>query len=254
MRPPDTILTGFWGLAHGQTAWELETVSDRGRRLNPLRWSLQGQIRALGVMVFATVVLAVVLGVLLLRQSQSARVADASRHLDRAVDQLAERYAYLRRSFDERHAVAPLAAGDESLLHSLTEATLVSAPGVEGSFYRAVDRRLLGYAYPTYDGSGPKTDIPEAERPTIQRVVEMAVDRGMPAAERVLAGRISSCFGPARCRMPATPWGPCGSCSAWPACKTRHSSSTASACWGCSSSPGRRRSRPGSAPTALIVV
>ena len=42
-------------------------------------------------MVFATVVLAVVLAVLLLQQSQSARMADAAHDLGRALNQLAER-------------------------------------------------------------------------------------------------------------------------------------------------------------------
>jgi signal transduction histidine kinase len=163
-------------------------VTDWRLRLNPLRWSLRGQIRALGVMVVATVVLAVVLGVLLLQQSQSARVADAARHLDRALNQLAERYAYLRRSFAEHHMADPLESGDEPLLQSLTEVTLAAVPGVEGGFYGAVDRRLLGYAYPTYHGSGPKTDIPPAERPTIERVVEAAIDTQAPAEESVPAG------------------------------------------------------------------
>jgi anti-sigma regulatory factor (Ser/Thr protein kinase) len=65
-------------------------------------------------------------------------------------------------------------------------ATVVLA--VEGSFYRTADRRLLGYAYPTYHGSGPKTDIPPAERPTIARVVEAAIGRQGLAEESVSAG------------------------------------------------------------------
>jgi signal transduction histidine kinase len=163
-------------------------VADRWLVLNPLRWSLRGQIRALGAMVFATVVLAVVLGVLLLQQSQSARVADAAHHLDRALNQLVERYAYLRGSFAERRMADPLESGDEPLLQSLTDATLAGVPGVEGGFYSTVDRRLLGYAYPTYLGSGPKTDIPPAERPTIERVVVTAVGRQGLAEESVSAG------------------------------------------------------------------
>lgn len=158
------------------------------RQLNPLRWALKGQIRALGVMVFATVVMSVVLGVLLLQHSRSAREADASRHLDQAASHLAERYEYLHRSFAERHADDPLESGDEPLLHSLTEAVLAGVPGIEGGFYRAADGRFLGYAYPTYPGSGPKTDIPPAELPTIKRVVETAVNRQGPAEERVSAG------------------------------------------------------------------
>jgi signal transduction histidine kinase len=156
--------------------------------VNPLRWSLKGQIRALSMMVFATVVMSVVLGVLLLQQSQSAREADASRHLDQAANHLAERYEYLHHSFAERHADDPLESGDEPLLHSLTEAVLAGMPGIEGGFYRAADGRFLGYAYPTYPGSGPKTDMPPAELPTIERVVGTAINRQGPAEERVSAG------------------------------------------------------------------
>ena len=66
-----------------RAGWQLQIMTDRCLVLNPLCWSPRGQIRALGAMVFATVVLAVVLAVLLLQQSQSARVTDAAHHLDR---------------------------------------------------------------------------------------------------------------------------------------------------------------------------
>ncbi len=118
----------------------------------------------------------------------SARVADAARHLDRALNQLAERYAYLRRSFAEHHMADPLESGDEPLLQALTDATLAGVPGVEGGFYSTADRRLLGYAYPTYHGSGPKTDVPPAERPTIEQVVEAAARGQVLAEESVSAG------------------------------------------------------------------
>jgi signal transduction histidine kinase len=167
---------------------ELQTVTGWHWRLNPLRWALKGQIRALSMMVFATVGMSVVLGVLLFQQGQSARQGDASRHLDQAANHLVERYEYLRRSFAERHTDDPLESGDETLLHSLTEAVLAGTPGAEGGFYRAADGRFLGYAYPTYSGSGPKTDMPPAELPGITRVVETAVTRQAAAEERVSAG------------------------------------------------------------------
>lgn len=72
-------------------------------------------------------------------------------------------------------------------MRSVTEATLAGVPEVEGGFYAEESNRLLGYAYPTYPGSGPKTDIPAAEQATIQRVAASAVAHNGHAEERVTA-------------------------------------------------------------------
>jgi len=136
----------------------------------------------------AAVLACLALAVALVRQSESARVADAATHLAQAASQMAERYDYLRRSFTEGRTRLPLDGGDDLFLHSLTATALSGLPGVEGGFYRASDQRLVGYAYPTYRGSGPKTDIPAAERPTIEQVAARAVLGRGPAEERVVAG------------------------------------------------------------------
>lgn len=47
-------------------------------------------------------------------------------------------------------------------------------PGVEGGIWNA-STGSLAYAYPTYEGSGQKTDLPQAEEPTIRQVIESAV-------------------------------------------------------------------------------
>jgi signal transduction histidine kinase len=54
---------------------------------------------------------------------------------------------------------------------------LASFPGVEGGVWR---RNLgsLAYAYPTYEGSGQKTDLPQAEEPTIREVAETSAAAG----------------------------------------------------------------------------
>jgi signal transduction histidine kinase len=135
-----------------------------------------------------TLLLATGLGILVLRQTESAQVTQAARLLDRAVDQLTVRYDYLRSSFEEREAVNPLRPENDQVLSSLTGATLAGVPGVEGGFYAKESDRLLGYAYPTYPGSGPKTDIPTAEQATIQRVAAAAVALKGRAEERVAAG------------------------------------------------------------------
>jgi signal transduction histidine kinase len=151
-------------------------------------WPLKLQIRLLAVCAIATVLVCVALAVALVRQGESARAADAMAHLDRATNQMATQYDYLRRSFEERGAEPPLGTGDDGLLQSLTAVALGGLPGVEGGFYRADGGRVLGYAYPTYRGSGPKTDIPAAERPTIERVAVRAVQERRPADERIVAG------------------------------------------------------------------
>lgn len=157
-------------------------------RWNPLSWPLKRQIRLLSVMVVVMVVLSIALGVVTLRQRQSARVADAAAHLKRLTAQLVVHYMYLRASVDEHHGPELLASSDDQILRSVTESVLALAAGVEGGFYAVSDHRLLGYGYPTYQGSGPKIDIPSAERPAIMRVVETAVERRAATVERVAGG------------------------------------------------------------------
>ena len=48
---------------------------------------------------------------------------------------------------------------------------LASFPGVEGGVWRG-GQGSLAYAYPTYEGGAQKTDLPQAEEPTIRQVVE----------------------------------------------------------------------------------
>jgi signal transduction histidine kinase len=139
-------------------------------------------------MVLITVILATGFAVQVLRQTEAARVADAQRQLNRAMGQLVERWHYVRSSFRERQVADPLSSGDDQLLHKLTEVTLAGVPGVEGGFFSTGTQQLLGYAYPTYQGTGLKTDIPPAERPTIHKVVEEAIAAKAVAAERVAAG------------------------------------------------------------------
>src|SRR5262249_60183273 len=61
---------------------------------------------------------------------------------------------------------------DDTLKGRLVEAAqaaLGGAPGVEGGIWQA-DAGSLAYAFPTYEGTGPKTDLPEAERTSIRQV------------------------------------------------------------------------------------
>jgi signal transduction histidine kinase len=165
------------------------TVLAPPRPAHRIGWSLKRQIVLLALLALGTVASAAFLGAQVLHETEAARVGDAAQQLERAANRLAERYDYLRGSLGAHGGgAAPLNTGDENMLHSLTESSLGGLPGVEGGFYAAQGSRLLGYAYPTYEGSGPKTDIPAAERPTIERVAERAVATHALVTEEVPAG------------------------------------------------------------------
>jgi signal transduction histidine kinase len=57
-------------------------------------------------------------------------------------------------------------------------------PGIEGGIWQT-QAGPLAYAYPTYQGSGPKTDLPAAERDRIQNVNQRAARDQQPAAQRI---------------------------------------------------------------------
>jgi signal transduction histidine kinase len=56
---------------------------------------------------------------------------------------------------------------------------LASFPGVEGGVWQS-GVGSLAYAYPTYEGSGQKTDLPQAEEPTIGQVAETSAAARRP--------------------------------------------------------------------------
>ncbi len=149
------------------------------------RWSLKRQIRALGILFLVTILLACGFGVQLVRNSDAARIADAQRQLEPATAQLQSRYAYLADDFKQRNLQGPSTATDNRLLTSIPASVLAGMPRVEGGFYFTSESELLGYAYPTYQGSGPKPDIPLAERATILKVAQQAVDTRSAAYKRI---------------------------------------------------------------------
>jgi signal transduction histidine kinase len=59
------------------------------------------------------------------------------------------------------------------------ERALAPFPGVEGGVWQS-GLGSLAYAYPTYEGSGQKTDLPQAEEPTIRQVAETSASALRP--------------------------------------------------------------------------
>jgi signal transduction histidine kinase len=147
------------------------------------RWSLKRQIRALGILFTATILLACALAVELVRYSDAARTVDAERQLEQAATQLRTHYSHVAQAF--RQTPEPVTAADNRLLASITASVLAGLPRVEGGFYFRTGSQFLGYAFPTYQGSGPKSDIPLAERPTILEVAQQAVATRSAVRKRI---------------------------------------------------------------------
>jgi signal transduction histidine kinase len=71
-----------------------------------------------------------------------------------------------------REAALPgAAAATKADFAIAVDRALTSFPGVEGGVWQS-DAGSLAYAYPTYEGSGQKTDLPQAEEPMIRQIAE----------------------------------------------------------------------------------
>lgn len=123
---------------------------------------------------------------LLLRQIQSTIIADSASHLLNVVNSLGKDYLSSISPSNGGEALQALEEAPNPRADSILSAFSVNAfrrdPGVEGGFYSSATDNLLGYAFPTADGPGPKRDIPPRERPTILSVAQAAAATGKPSS------------------------------------------------------------------------
>jgi hypothetical protein len=119
-----------------------------------------------------------VLLVQLYQQSTAAQVGRAQAMAARACDLIRDRYAFYAAGW---RGPFP-SSSDEGLRRDLTTAVtlaLARQDGVEGGIWQ-IEAGPLAYAFPTYQGSGPKTDLPEAERDRIRAINEQTARDGQP--------------------------------------------------------------------------
>jgi len=162
-------------------------ISDLARK--PQGGSLKLQLTLLGVLSSAVLLITAFVTYQLLQGSESSVVAYQARQLDRVADQVTQQYHRLLESLGQDGTPSPLAARDALPLNHLLDVALAEYPGVEGGFYVPLDNQLIGYSYPTYEGTGRKSDIPTAERATILQVARQAAATGQPAHETIRGGR-----------------------------------------------------------------
>jgi signal transduction histidine kinase len=140
--------------------------------------SLSGRLLALWLMLLASAVTTGVLMTAFFRQSASAQVNRTEDFARRACTDIADRYAYFSagaRNLD-RNDSDPQLPGQ---LKAVVERALARATGVEGGLW-SQSSGSLAYAFPTYEGSGPKTDLPEAELPSIREIIARTEQTGRP--------------------------------------------------------------------------
>jgi hypothetical protein len=141
--------------------------------------SLRSRLLGLWVLSLAACVAVGVLLVQLYQQSTSAQVGRAQAVAARACDLIGDRYTFYATGW---HGEPPTPLTDQRLQRNLTATitlALARQDGVEGGIWR-VETGSLAYAFPTYQGTRPKTDLPAAERNQIQAVNEQAAREQQP--------------------------------------------------------------------------
>jgi signal transduction histidine kinase len=144
--------------------------------------SLRGRLVVLLLLLITASVAAGILMVGLFRQSATAQAGRAEAEIGRACDAVAEAYRFYKSGWE----TPPPPLDDDRLRRDLTavvQTALRDRPGIEGGIWQT-DAGSLAYAFPTYEGGGPKTDVPQAELPRIQ-----AVNRSVLAEDRQASSR-----------------------------------------------------------------
>jgi len=144
--------------------------------------SLRARLVVLLLLLVSAAIAAGALMVGLFRQSATAQAGQAESEIGRACDAIAAAYRFYSAQWQ-----GPAPGGDDDALRrdltAVVQAALRDRPGIEGGIWLG-EAGSLAYAFPTYQGSGPKTDLPQAELPRIQ-----ALNRAALAEDREVNDR-----------------------------------------------------------------
>lgn len=150
------------------------------------RPSFSTQLVILWALVAALCAMLVAIVWFMAASAESQQIAGARQQARTACEAVAARYDLSR----------PLstAEGSTDLMRVVINTVLAQAPGVEGGFWTSATHQavvpgrtpmngFLAYAFPTYEGSGIKRDIPQAETPLILRILGTAAATHATAAD-----------------------------------------------------------------------
>ncbi len=165
--------------------------------------SLRGRLLVLWAISLVSAVAVATLLVQLYRQSSIDQVARADAVAARGCDGIIDRYGFWATGW-----TGPVDAAAREGLRAVVAMALIRLPGVEGGIWQR-EAGPLAYAYPTYDGTGPKTDLPAAELDRIRAINADALEEDRAVALRQ-AGRSQTLLLHA-CPLP----GPIEGATAW---------------------------------------
>ncbi|WP_395320363.1 sensor histidine kinase [Variovorax sp. UC74_104] len=153
--------------------------------------SLRSQLVFFWVLLFSVCAALAVVMLTLYRASAGAQVAAGRAATEQSCQAIAARYA---------KAATGAAEPKVDLLQVLLQLVLIEAPHVEGGVWQAgagTNSGLLAYAYPTYEGSSVKRDVPAAEQPLIVELSQLAARTQAPQTDVVRGSRealiVSAC-------------------------------------------------------------
>lgn len=147
--------------------------------------SLRFRLLVLWALSFAASVAVGVLLVQFYRQSTAAQVQRAEAVVARACDMIRDRYNAYVAGRGEPESPRP-GTGSETSLNTVVSVALARELGVEGGVWQ-IGRGSLAYAFPSYEGSGPKTDVPAAELDRIRSVNQEAARAEQPVLSRAVS-------------------------------------------------------------------
>jgi signal transduction histidine kinase len=121
---------------------------------------------------------------LVLSSAVGERVTTAKQQAAAACTAVASRYDLSMQQAGETNV---------DLMHAVLDLVLVRTEGIEGGFWSSTataskPNGFVAYAFPTYEGSGVKRDIPEAETPLILRTLQNVSASGQMQADVVPSG------------------------------------------------------------------
>ncbi len=143
--------------------------------------SLRSQLLLFWALLFTVCATLAVVMVALYSSSAGTQIAAGQAVAEQSCRAIAARYA--------KSVSHPAPAQPQiDLLQVLLQLVLIEAPHVEGGIWQT-QGGLLAYAYPTYEGSGVKRDVPQAEQPLITEMAQLAARTQQPQIDVVRGSR-----------------------------------------------------------------
>jgi signal transduction histidine kinase len=144
--------------------------------------SLRGRLIILLVLLAAAAIATGALMIGLFRQSATAQVGQADAEIGRACDAVAAAYRFYSAGWQQRVSALDKPSFRNGLT-AVVQTALRNRAGVEGGIWQS-EAGSLAYAFPTYEGAGPKTDVPQAELSRIRAVNREALAEDRQASTR----------------------------------------------------------------------